>query len=227
MATVAEDRRTDIRKRFEAVETAIVCDVFDENGWDPPALDVAIGRKTGGAEKVAGWAYTFLGSHGFGQDADRLKLEAVDKLEEDSIAIWSGTDVRGVCLFGDLIAATMAQRGARGAIVDGGFRDVAEITRQGFPVFARYVTPVQAIGRWRLIDYQCPIAIQSAFGELTAITPGDFVLADDDGVVVIPQDRVDAVLERAEEIKRMEAEARSLGAEGLSAQDMLEKFGHV
>jgi 4-hydroxy-4-methyl-2-oxoglutarate aldolase len=224
---VAQENRASIRQRFEAIETAIVCDVFDENGWSPPALAVSISRRTAGPEKVGGWAYTLLGSHGYGQDADRLKLEAVDHLEEESIAVWSGTDVRGIGLFGDLIAGTMARRGARAAIVDGGCRDVTEISRQEFPVYARYVTPVQAIGRWRVLDYQCAVTLPSAFGALIAVHPGDFILADTDGVVVIPAARVDAVLERAEAIKAMEQEARSRGAEGMSSSEMLARYGHV
>jgi 4-hydroxy-4-methyl-2-oxoglutarate aldolase len=220
-------KRTDIRQRLEKAATAVICDVFDENEWEPLALDSSIRPLTLAAPKVAGWAFTIQGSHAFGGGADRLKLQAVDEIPEDSVAVWAGTDAQGICLFGDLIAGTMKKRGCRGAVVDGGFRDVKEIRDLGFAVYARYSSPVQSVGRWQVKAYECPVYLPGAFRKFVPVHPGDFVLADADGAVIIPRERVLTVLTRTEAILSAEEEARSLGAQGLTAMQMLEKFGHV
>lgn len=224
---MAAQRRKEIRQRFMALGTSIVCDVFDEFEWQVTALDNDITRRTFDRARVAGWAYPIEGQFMTTKGADRLKLEIVDALPEDSVTVWGGTNARGICLFGDLIAASMAKRGCRGAVVDGGFRDVEEISGTGFPVFARYVSPVQSIGRWRVTRHGEPILVRGAFGDLVTVAPDDFVLGDEDGVVVIAAERVEQVLERAEAIVRQEEEARQLSEEGMTAAEMLDKYGHV
>ncbi len=219
--------REQIRQRFLKLNTATLCDVFDEFEWPVTALHVDIRRRTDGRARVAGWAYPIEGQLSTTRGADRLKLQVADSLPEGSVTVWGGTNASGICLFGDLIAATMAKRGCHGAVVDGGFRDVEVISGTGFPVFARYVSPVQSVGRWRVTKHGEPILIRGALGGLVTVAENDFVFGDEDGVVVIQEGRVTQVLERAEAIVRQEEEARKLSEEGMTAQEMLERFGHV
>ena len=222
----AEDRKQ-IRERFAVINTAIVCDVYDELEVEPPALDNAISRKTEQKQRIAGWAYPIEGRLMNEKGADRLKLDVVDALPEGSVSVWNGNDASGICLFGDLISATMQKRGCHGAVVNAGFRDVEDISATGFPVFARYVSPVQSVGRWRVTSHGEPIQLPGALGNPVTVSRDDFVLGDEDGVVVIPAGMVLQVLERAEAIVAMEAEARKLSADGMTAAEMLEKYGHV
>jgi 4-hydroxy-4-methyl-2-oxoglutarate aldolase len=222
-----EVRRADTVQRFLKLQTAVVCDVYDEHGWEPRALRPDIGRITAPATPIAGFAATIVGRQERFQGADRAKLAAADALPKHSVAVWAGTDAGHYCLFGDLIAATMQGRGCGGAIVDGGVRDVAAIGATGFPVYARFATPLQGLGRWRVTDVEVPVVIAAAYGSPVMVHPGDFVLGDDDGVVVIESDRIEEVLTRAEAILAAEAEARALSERGMTAQEMLEKFGHV
>lgn len=221
------DERNSIRERYAEINTAIVCDVFDELEVDVPALAVDVKRKTTPVQRVAGWAYPIEGRLKDEKGADRLKLDVVDALPDGCVTVWGGTDASGICLFGDLIAATMQKRGCHGAVVDGGFRDVEDISATGFPVYARYVSPVQSVGRWRVVTHGEAIGLPGALGRPVPVAPDDFVLGDEDGVVVIPQRLAVQILERAEEIVRMEEEARKLSAEGMTAAEMLEKYGHV
>ncbi len=222
----AEEKKQ-IRERYAQLNTAIICDVFDELEVEVPALHFGIQRRTFERQRVAGWAYPIEGQLKPDKGADRLKLEVVDALPEGSVSVWGATDGSGFCLFGDLIAATMQKRGCHGAVVDGGFRDVEDISKTGFPVFARYTSPVQSIGRWRVVRHGETINLSGALNKPVPVSPGDFVLGDEDGVVVIPANIVEQVLTRAEEIVRMETEARELSAKGMTAAEMLEKFGHV
>jgi len=221
------EQKQDIRERYEKLPTAVIADVFDELEIDVPALHVDIKRKTADVQRIAGWAFPIEGRLMDKKGADRLKLDVVDALPEGSVSVWGGTDASGICLFGDLIAATMQKRGSHGAVVDGGFRDVEDISATGFPVFARWVTPVQSVGRWRVTTHGEPIELPGALGLPVPVAPDDFVLGDEDGVIVIPNGLVGQILERAEEIVRQEEEARKLSAEGMTAAEMLEKYGHV
>jgi regulator of RNase E activity RraA len=132
-----------------------------------------------------------------------------------------------VCFFGELISIGMKERGCVGALVDGGVRDVDWIGRLGFPVYARYRTPVQSIGRWKVTGSGVPVAMPGATVPEVKITPGDFVLADADGAIAIPANIVDQVLERAEELGAREVQIRAEVAGGLSLSEALAKFGHV
>ena len=85
-------------------------------------------------------------------------------------------------LMGELSAETLQFRGVRGFIVDGGCRDTAFIRRLGFPVFADKATPRDIVGAWLPVAYDEPIS----YGQVV-VRPGDYVLADCDGIVVIPQ----------------------------------------
>ena len=153
------EKRQQIRERYSRLATAVVCDVFDELDVDVPALEVGINRRTAQKQRLAGWAYPIEGQLMALKGADRLKLDVVDALPEGCVSVWGGTNASGICLFGDLIAATMQKRGCHGAVVDGGFRDVDDISATGFPVFARYVSPVQSVGRWRVTSHGEPIVL--------------------------------------------------------------------
>jgi 4-hydroxy-4-methyl-2-oxoglutarate aldolase len=219
--------RADIVRRYGRLQTAIVCDVYDERGWEPRALHPDLRRVTAPDVPLVGFAATIVGRQERFAGPDRAKLAAADALPRDSVAVWSGTDAGYYCLFGDLIAATMLRRGCRGALVDGGIRDVRAIDATGFPVQARHVTPLQGLGRWRVRDVDAPLALPSAYGAPITVMPGDLVVGDADGVVVVEGERIDEVLARAEAILAAEAEARALSEQGMTAEEMLDKFGHV
>ena len=219
--------RAAVAARFGAIPTAVVCDVYDERGWSPPALHAELRPRTAAGTVLVGFAATIVGRQERFEGPDRAKLAFADALEPHSVAVWAGTDAGEYCLFGDLIAATMQQRGCRGAIVDGGLRDVAAIDATGFPVYARCVSPVQGLGRWRVTESGVPVAIRAAYGAPIVVRPGDLVLGDADGVVVVASDVIGTVLERAEAIVAAEAEARERSGEGMTAQEMLERYGHV
>jgi 4-hydroxy-4-methyl-2-oxoglutarate aldolase len=111
-------------------------------------------------------------------------------------------------LFGGLSAEALAIKGVRGYIVDGGCRDVQAVTDQGFPVFARFQTPIDIVCAWRAEAFGEPIAI----GGLQVL-PDDHVLADRDGIILIGADEVEAVVAAAERKMSTEGEmARAIRA---------------
>lgn len=218
----------EIRRRYLEVDASNVADVLDTLGLPDQGLAPSFFPYPADAGKLAGWAYTIKGEMRpypmGGGDPDKMK--ACAGLKQGEVSVWSG-DGAGVCFFGELIAIGMKERGCVGALVDGGIRDVAWIGKQGFPVYARYRTPVQSIGRWKVTGCGEPVPMPGATQPHVTVSPGDFILADEDGAICVPRALVVQVLEEAERLGAREVEIRrELGA-GLSLADALKKFGAV
>jgi len=227
MSALTAEERDDIRKRYLAVDTSNVADVLDTLGLMDQGLAPEFSPYPTDAGKLAGWAYTIRGQmtpYPLGGDADKMK--ACQGLSAGEISVWSG-DGEGICYFGELIAIGMKERGCTGALVDGGIRDIRWIGESEFPVYARYRTPVQSIGRWKVNAAQVPVFLRGATSKLVKIEPGDFILGDEDGVIVIPKSHVVPVLVEAERLTKTEILIRQELRNGLSLQDALKKYGHV
>lgn len=121
----------------------------------------------------------------------------------------------------------MLARGCAGVVVDGGVRDLSFLRSIEMPVIARYRTPAQAIGRWRVTACQTPVRVRGALEEWISAQPGDIVVADDDGVIVLPTDSLDAILTRVIEWSKSESGARIEIRNGLPLLQALEKCGHL
>jgi 4-hydroxy-4-methyl-2-oxoglutarate aldolase len=219
--------REDIRQRYVKVDSSNVADVLDTLGYLNQGLAPDFAPYPANAARLAGWAYTIRGQMTpYEMGGDAQKMRACQGLSPGEVSVWSG-DGQGICYFGELIALGMKERGCAGALVDGGVRDVRWIGEIGFPVFARYRTPVQSIGRWRVTDCQVPVFMRGSAGGPVIVRPGDFILADEDGAIVIPHEIVDQVLLESERLTRMEIQIRQELKQGLSLAQALERFGHV
>jgi 4-hydroxy-4-methyl-2-oxoglutarate aldolase len=114
---------------------------------------------------------------------------------------------------GELSAETLKRRGVKGYVVDGGCRDTAFIRRIGFPVWCRYATPADIVGCWIPQGFGEPITIASV-----RIRTGDYVVADDDGAVIVPNDRVQQILTEAQEMTGRENLVRQAILDGMNPQ---------
>ena len=226
--TLTQDRKTDIQQRFLRVDTANVADILDEMGHLDCGLASDLWPIRERLERMAVWAYTIRGQMTpYPGTGDPKKMEAVSGLTPGHLSVWSGGGAEGVCFFGELIARGMQLRGCTGALVDGGIRDIEWLARMDFPVYARYRTPVQSIGRWAVNAWQVDIYLPGATSARVRVRPDDFILADADGALVIPQEIVETVLERAEALTEKEARIREDLDAGMSLPDVLTKYGHV
>lgn len=222
--TTTQDR-TDVRQRFLEVDTANVADILDNLGLPDQGLAADFAAVSG--TRLAGWAYTISGQmQPYEGSGDPRKMEACHGIGADEISVWSGNG-EGICYFGELIAIGMKERGSVGALVDGGVRDVRWLNEHQFPVFARYRTSVQSIGRWRVTSWQEPISLRGATSTWVKVSPGDFILADEDGAIVIPSPHVESVLQEAETLTATETKVRAALASGKSLAECLAEYGHV
>jgi 4-hydroxy-4-methyl-2-oxoglutarate aldolase len=125
-----------------------------------------------------------------------------------------------IALMGELSAETLNFRGVRGYVVDGGCRDTDFILELGFPVFCSFTTPKDIVGRWVPDRFGEPLTI----GEVT-IRTGDYLLADRDGVVIIPGSIVSEVVSKTEEVLQTENTVRTAILAGMDPQEAYLKFG--
>jgi 4-hydroxy-4-methyl-2-oxoglutarate aldolase len=223
----AKSRREALRRRYLKVDSATVADVLDAMGHPDQGLAASFGPYPADAGKMGGWAYTIRGQMTPYQSAgDPDKMQAVDGIGPGELSVWAG-DGEGICYFGELIALGMKRRGCAGALIDGGIRDIGWIAKQKFPVYARYRTPVQSIGRWKVTAWQQPVYLPGATARRVSVRPGDFVLADVDGAIVVPAEIAEAVLLAAEKLTAKETKIRRELAAGATLAQVLKKYGHV
>jgi 4-hydroxy-4-methyl-2-oxoglutarate aldolase len=222
-----QEMKEDIRRRFLAIDTSNVADVLDNLGYLNQGLHSDFSPYPVDAGRLSGWAYTIRGQmtpYPLGGDVE--KMSACQGIGPGEVSVWAG-DGEGICYFGELIAIGMQELGSVGALIDGGIRDVRWIRQQNFPVYARYRTPVQSIGRWKVNAYQCPVKLRGATTLFVDVSPGDFIVGDEDGVIVIPAAILDEVLVEAEKLTTSEVQIREKLSKGLSLTEALKEFGHV
>jgi 4-hydroxy-4-methyl-2-oxoglutarate aldolase len=144
---------------------------------------------------------------------------ALDQLEPGDVYVASGGSMR-CAYWGELLTAAARTRGAVGAVIDGYHRDTPQILEQRWPVFSRGRFAQDSAVRAKVLDYRCPIEIQSV-----RINPGDLVFADLDGVVIVPRDREAEVMDRALTKARGERLVRRDIEAGMSSTEAFDKHG--
>ena len=213
-----------ISRRYQRLYTGAVADVLDELGLRNQALPHEI-RPLSDDMKVAGFAFTLQGrASGDAAAATRedyvKALSKIDELPPFCVVVCEPGRDTDCAHWGELSSNAVRARGCQGVVVDGGVRDSGFIRRIRFPVFARYRTMVDAVGRWVPSCFQQPIQIGAV-----VVHPGDFVFGDMDGVLVVPRDLTNEVLERAEKVRRVEGQVRRELRAGTSAMETFEKYG--
>lgn len=208
-------------ERYEAVFTAAVNDVLREMGYLYQTLPSSIQGLTMEMH-VAGIAFTIKGSKNLRiEDEMPERARMLDAIAPYSVCVWDTSQDDESAQWGEIMTMASMSRGCRGAIVDGGVRDVDRILKLKFPVFARYRSSNGMLGRFRMIGYQMPIQIGGV-----NIAPGDVILADIDGAIVVPRALAMEVLEKAEAIRDNEVEIKKMVLSGLKATEIVERGGY-
>ena len=135
------------------------------------------------------------------------------------IVMENGLDVAAI---GGLMATAAKSRDMAGMVLDGGVRDVAEIRALGLPVYSMSITPATAVSRWASVANNIPVQC----GGVT-VNPGDIIVADEDGVVVVPKAKAAEVLKRAQEIDEREVKMVPFIKQYKSLSEVVKKFNRI
>lgn len=212
----------EICARYQRLYGGVVYDVLESLGLPNQALSHEL-RPLSPEMKLAGPAFTLKGTMTCERDeAGRHKrIGMVRHMTRPCIEVRDRGTPFNVALYGELSATTARAHGAVGALIDGATRDTAHLISMGFPVFARYRNPVEAFGRYMLMNYQVPILLSGETVETVRVNPGDFIFGEADGVLVIPKDLTTKVLLECERISGLEDRAR---ADFASGEDPVQVF---
>jgi 4-hydroxy-4-methyl-2-oxoglutarate aldolase len=153
-------------------------------------------------------------------------LDALALAREGDVIVVDAAGETETSVWGGLMAGLCRQKGVAGAVVDGAVRDIDEIRDLGFPVFSRAVVPrsthSQLSSRLEPIEVNVAITCGGAL-----VDPGDIVLADEIGVVVVPRAEAPEVLLRARKQAEVEEQTRELIRAGKSIEELLDQFGRL
>jgi len=213
--------QTSISDRLEKCYSGAVYDVLRAMGYPNQALPNTI-RPIDIHTKLAGSIFTVSGRYDETMDPHETLLQwtgLLSKAPKGSVVICQPNDDT-LAHMGELSSETLQLRGIRGYIVDGGSRDSAFISRIGFKVFCKYFTPVDVVGRWVADKFAEPIKI----GKVD-IETGDYVMADRDGIVIIPKAIAEEVVKKTEIVLQTESLVRKAILDGVDPQEAYLKYG--
>jgi regulator of RNase E activity RraA len=208
---------------FRTVAVASVADAVDKvcgkRGYMDSCIQPRINDK-----RVVGPAATVLEAATDEFLPPQHALDLIDEAPAGSVIVISIAGGHSeVAVWGGLMTAGAFANEHAGAILDGGVRDIPEIRRDyDFPIFSRSVSPGTTLGRFKTVASQVPVEVGGII-----VHPGDLIVADIDGVVVVPKDKAAEVLAMAQEIDARELEQAKLIVAEKSLRKGLAKYGRI
>lgn len=219
--------------RFRDIYSAAIYDILEEMGLPNQCLDLDI-KPIDRDMKVAGPAFTIAGHPDPVSDQEYIDqgnqglidFEYINKMYPGCVVAISAGGENRAGHWGELMSTAAKAAGAVGAVMDGGCRDgqlVLEI--EEWSLFTSYMSPIEGRMRYRVRDYLEPIAMRGALTNQVRVDPGDWIVGDMDGVLVIPKDKVEEVLGEAERRKATETQARDDIKNGEDIKTVLDRYG--
>jgi 4-hydroxy-4-methyl-2-oxoglutarate aldolase len=205
----------------ERLYSAVLSDACDALGSRDRALGPDIrpldeGQVLVGRAKTVVWAATFQVT----SNPYEKEIAAVDLLRPGEVFVMAVHRSREIVPWGELLSTATLARGGRGAVLDGLVRDSSRIQAMRLPVFCTGRRPYDSCGRGIVADHDVPIAIDGV-----AISPGDLVFGDADGVVIVPRSLEIPVLERAWSKVAGENQTRQALLQGRSLGEVYQEYG--
>ena len=203
--------------------TAVLSDVLDELGYPdqamPPSIRpldddlVMVGRARTGVYREV---YSVVA----GDNPYALEIALVDDLKPGDVAVLGCGGSTRIAPWGELLSTAARARGAAGCLTDGFVRDIKPIRRMRFPVFHGGIAPLDSKGRGKVAEIDVPIRCAGV-----AVSPGDLVVGDADGVIVIPRAVEAVALDKAFAKVRGENDTREELERGTKLADVFARHG--
>jgi 4-hydroxy-4-methyl-2-oxoglutarate aldolase len=215
----------EIRRRYLKLYTALIYDAMEAQGM--PGRSMASGVYPLTIDmKVAGPAFTVRRQTTPNTDpyTHNIRLGLMKSMCQGCILLSDVQGNKNCGQFGEITATAMRAAGCVGAVIDGSTRDSNYLINMNFPTFCRFRSPVEGLSRSMIVDYMISIYVNGIDG-LIRVDPGDFIFGDNDGVVIIPQDKTIPVLEQAEQWFEGEKKSRKAMAEGIDPFTVYNTYG--
>jgi 4-hydroxy-4-methyl-2-oxoglutarate aldolase len=215
-----DQTRAELIKRADSLHVAVVSDCLDKLGIRDNVLAPHV-RPLRHDSRLAGFARTVLLVEVDSLPADprdyyRLELESVGSLQEGDVIV---TSTCHRSYWGELLATACRFRGVRGIVADVYTRDTRRLIDMGFPTFVAGIQAQDSLGRLDVMKIDVPVECAGVL-----VHPGDLLLGDNDGVVVVPQATVTEVINLAEEKLRTESKMREELAKGMPMTAAFAKY---
>ena len=204
-------------RRLQLFDTASISDALDSlsiNG----GLQGIVPRTM--SKKICGRAFTV--KYGDVTEEERKIGRASDFIDEvsEGDVIILGNNRRCDCtVWGNILTTMAIMKKAAGTVIDGACRDIGEINDKMYPLFSKSVYMKSGKGRTKKIDLQVPIIVGD-----TNIEPGDYVLGDSNGVIIVPHNQIETVLYRAELIRKTEEKIVNAVKQGMRLDQARQKY---
>jgi 4-hydroxy-4-methyl-2-oxoglutarate aldolase len=208
---------------FREVEVASVADAMEQLYGQRAYMSHEM--RSLSPAKFAGPAVTVLlkkEEHKEGSAASQGMLDAIDAANPGSVYVMVLEDGGDYAGMGALMATAMKYRGLTGAVVDGSVRDTPQIRRLQFPVFSRGVVPSTTINHYRFAGTNIPVTCAGV-----RVNAGDIIVADEDGVAVVPRARAADVLKKAQDLDNTEHTMLPFIEKFRSIKEAVAKFGRI
>lgn len=213
-------------RRYRALYMPAVCDAVYGLGLPEQVLPSGL-RPLFPEQRMVGEAFTVLGQPidpiGWDAGVERIQsyLQIFERLTPDTVLV-SVNPNSHVGQFGELTGNSAKQHGCVGVVLEGNLRDTEGLREIKLQVFYRDLSPLNAIGRWEMAAAQQPVTVGSV-----TVHPGDIVMGEFDGILVIPRKDAERVLLEAEKIAAAESNVRSEMRTGISPLRSFETHGHI
>lgn len=209
-----------LAREFGRYYAAVIADVMDQSGLRNQIMDGSIQSLAPG-QRVAGVAYPCKGAAATHLEPDDwdMRKAFLDNVPDDSVIVVDSSGDTVASHWGELMATAARGRGATGAVIDGGTRDIAMLLDMDFPTFARYRSPASSITRWRMSGFDHPVTCGGVL-----VQPGDIIVGDDDGVVAVPAEHAQDVLENVRKIEHAENSMRKELLDGGKFSEVYDRY---
>lgn len=211
----------EVQKIQEELYSAVICDALDSMGCRNQSPRIEFQAYTG-INQLVGRCKTTLWVDMYHEDPNpyELELQAVDSCRPGDVMIAAASGSLRSGIWGELLSTAARNSGCAGALVHGAIRDISKMTQMEFPVFATAKSPYDSQNRQRVVDTDIPVEIDGIL-----FSPGDLVFCDMDGVVVIPRNIEEEVIEKAFEKVSAENVTRDEIKNGMKAIEAYKKYG--
>ena len=222
----------EMKARYDRIASANIYDVLDGMGMPNQCMDLDI-RPLRWDMHVAGPAFPIYGTREprIGDELNRPQFKDWGQFKAMTpycVVVINAEKESTTGHWGEMMSWTAKQHGASGIVIDGGTRDRMGILQiPDWPCFCRYTSPVESARRWRPVDFGVPIFVSGTLTRLIRVNPGDWIVGDADGVMVIPREIAYEVLLKAEEIEEKERAQRRALLAGMPMEEVYKKYGRM